>query len=376
MGHCERGILLDRDCRWTSIITYVSQVASALQFAHDKGFVHRDIKPENMLLGTRSEVLLSDFGISVFASRTEPQYSTNHIAQSVAGTSRYMAPEQLQGHPQSASDQYALGVVVYEWLCGTSPFHGTLIEVAMQHLTMPPPPLREHIPELAPAIEEVVLRALAKEPEQRFTRVQDFAEALQDASLAASIPLTYPASIEERKALRNVVKPEPLWKVPASFTSFIGREQDLAAIETMLLRPEVRLLTLAGAGGIGKTRLAIEIATHMRSFFADGVCFAGLASTSDPALIPSIIAEMLSIQQIDNLSIFEQVKFFLHDKQLLLILDNFEQLVTAASLRRRFASCMSCAEDHRYQSNCTALAARIRVFGGSPYSTRSRTVSE
>ena len=87
-----------------------------------------------------------------------PSTAQMHISQSVAGTSRYMAPEQLQGHPQPASDQYALGVVVYEWLCGTSPFHGTLIEVAMQHLTMPPPPLREQIPELAPAIEEVVLR--------------------------------------------------------------------------------------------------------------------------------------------------------------------------------------------------------------------------
>jgi predicted ATPase/DNA-binding NarL/FixJ family response regulator len=315
-----------------SIIEYISQVASALQFAHDKSFVHRDIKPENMLLGTRSEVLLSDFGISVFASRTEPQYSTNHIAQSVAGTSRYMAPEQLQGHPQPASDQYALGVVVYEWLCGTSPFHGTLIEVAMQHLTMPPPPLREQLPELAPAIEEAVLRALAKEPEQRFRRVQDFAAALQDASLAASTSFTSHTPIEERKVLRNVVKPEPLWKVPATFTSFIGREQDIAAIETMLLRPEVRLLTLGGIGGIGKTRLALQIAAHMRSSFADGVCFAGLASTSDPALIPSVIAETLSIQQVGNLSIFEQVKFFLHDKQLLLVLDNFEQLVTAASL--------------------------------------------
>src|SRR6266704_846962 len=315
-----------------SILDYVAQVASALQFAHDKGYVHRDVKPENMLLGTRSEVLVSDFGISVFASRTEPQYSTNHITQSVAGTSRYMAPEQLQGHPQPASDQYALGVVVYEWLCGTSPFHGTLIEVAMQHLTMPPTPLREQLPELAPAIEEVVLRALANEPEQRFTRVQDFAAALQDASLAASTPLTSPAPMEDGKVLLNVVKPEPLWKVPTTFTSFIGREQDVAAIEAMLLRPELRLLTLAGIGGIGKTRLALQIATQMRSSFADGVCFAGLASTSDPALIPSVIGETLGIQQVGNLSIFEQVKLFLHDKQLLLILDNFEQLVTGAPL--------------------------------------------
>ena len=315
-----------------SAVVYVAQVASALQFAHDQGFVHRDVKPENMLLGTHSEVLLSDFGISVFASQTVPQYSTNHLAQSVAGTSRYMAPEQLQGKPQPASDQYALGVVVYEWLCGTSPFHGTLIEVAMQHLTMPPTPLREQLPELSPAIEEVVLRAMAKEPEQRFTKVQDFAAALQEASLTVSTSLTSPAPIEERKMLSTVIKPEPLWKVPTTFTSFIGRERDVAAIEDMLLRQEVLLLTLAGIGGIGKTRLALQIATHMRSSFADGVCFAWLASTTDQALIPSIIAETIGIQQVGNLSILEQVKLFLRDKHLLLILDNFEQLVTGAPL--------------------------------------------
>ncbi|HYX50416.1 MAG TPA: protein kinase, partial [Ktedonobacteraceae bacterium] len=315
-----------------SIVTYVAQIASALQFAHDKGFVHRDVKPENMLIGTRSEILLSDFGISVFASRTEPEYTTNHIAQSVAGTSRYMAPEQLQGHPQPASDQYALGVVIYEWLCGTSPFHGTLIEVAMQHLTMAPRPLREKIPELSPAVEEVVLQALAKEPAQRFPRVLDFAFALQDAALAAPTSLRPPATVGAGEMLRAVVKPEPIWKVPSTFTSFIGREKDVAALEAMLLRPEVRLVTLAGIGGIGKTRLALQIATHMRSSFSDGVCFVGLVSISDPSLIPSIIAETLGIQQVDSLSIFEQIKVFLHEKELLLILDNFEQLVTGASV--------------------------------------------
>jgi len=315
-----------------TIVAYVEQVTSALQYAHDQGFIHRDVKPENMLLGKDSEVLLSDFGLSVFASRTDPQYSTHQMAQAVAGTSRYMAPEQLQGHPQATSDQYALGVVVYEWLCGTTPFRGTPIEIAMQHLSKPPSPLREQVPDLSPGIEEIVQRALAKEPEQRFASVKNFAMALRNPAQAASPSLTSHAPIAERKMLRNVVKPEPLWKVPTTFTSLVGREQDVAAIEAMLMRPEVRLLTLLGTGGIGKTRLALQVARRMRAFFADGVCFAGLASTSDASLIPLIIEETLGIRRSANQSIIKQVEFFLRDKQLLLILDNFEQVVTAAPL--------------------------------------------
>src|SRR6266849_4949484 len=157
-----------------SVVVNVAQVASALQFAHYQSFVHRDVKPENMLLGTHSEVLLSDFGISVFASQTVPQYSTNHLAQSVAGTSRYMAPEQLQGKPQPASDQYALGVVVYDWLCGTSPFHGTFTEIALQRNTKPAPPLRLYLPALPVEIEQVVMTALQKDPQQRFPTVRAF----------------------------------------------------------------------------------------------------------------------------------------------------------------------------------------------------------
>ncbi len=117
--------------------------------------------------------------------------STEAMEQPLAGTSPYLAPEQLHGKPRPSSDQYALGVVVYEWLCGERPFHGSPFEIAMQHLSLPPPPLRERLPDLSPGIEEVVLRALAKEPGQRFISVQDFATALQRAcDEPAAVPVS------------------------------------------------------------------------------------------------------------------------------------------------------------------------------------------
>src|SRR5207302_2118739 len=80
-----------------------------------------------------------------------------------------------------ASDQYALGVIVYEWLCGERPFNGTATEIAMQHISTPPPPLHEKIPTIPPEVEQVVMQALAKDPKQRFANVQAFAEALERA---------------------------------------------------------------------------------------------------------------------------------------------------------------------------------------------------
>ena len=112
------------------IIPYVKQLADALQFAHDeKKLIHRDIKPENLLLGQRNEVLLSDFGIAVIA-----QTSRYQSTQDKVGTLPYMAPEQLQGKPRLASDQYALGIVIYEWLTGMRPFKGTYWEIVSQHM--------------------------------------------------------------------------------------------------------------------------------------------------------------------------------------------------------------------------------------------------
>jgi serine/threonine protein kinase len=190
------------------IVSYVKQVAAALHYAHEQKFIHRDVKPENMLLGGHEEVLLSDFGLAALAHS-----SGSIITREAVGTLPYMAPEQIEGHPRAASDQYSLGVVVYEWLCGSRPFEGSMTEVMVQHLTMPPLPLHERVPTIAAEVEQVVLRALAKDPKKRFASVQDFATDLALASAVApshlgeSSELAYPTTppnhpvISRRKAI-------------------------------------------------------------------------------------------------------------------------------------------------------------------------------
>ena len=160
-----------------TIVSYVTQIAGALQFAHNQKFIHRDIKPENMLLGRHNEVLLSDFGFVQIA-----QSSISQSTKEMAGTVPYMAPEQFHGKPRFASDQYSLGIAVYEWLTGDRPFQGSVLEIATQHMINAPPPVRVKNPAVPPEVEEVLLTTLAKEPQQRFATVQAFANALQQAS--------------------------------------------------------------------------------------------------------------------------------------------------------------------------------------------------
>jgi len=154
----------------------VARFASALQYAHDEKLIHRDIKPENMLLDKGDTVVLSDFGIALMVQSS--RYQSSH---KVAGTAAYMAPEQFQGKPRRASDQYSLGIIVYEWLTGDRPFHGSFSEIASQHLFVSPPFLRERVPTISPDVERVVLTALEKDPQKRFDSVQSFANALEQA---------------------------------------------------------------------------------------------------------------------------------------------------------------------------------------------------
>ena len=178
MEYAPNGTLRERHLKGTrvplpTIVSYVKQVASALQYSHDQRLIHRDIKPENMLIGGQNQILLSDFGIATRV-RSTSSLSEEH-EEKMAGTIAYMAPEQIDGHPRPASDQYSLGVVVYEWLCGERPFQGTFIEIATKQTMMPPQLLREKMPRIAPEVEQIVMRALAKDPKQRFDSILTFA---------------------------------------------------------------------------------------------------------------------------------------------------------------------------------------------------------
>jgi eukaryotic-like serine/threonine-protein kinase len=160
-----------------TIVSSTQQVADALQHAHDEKLIHRDIKPENILLGEQHNVLLSDFGIALVA-----QSSYYQSTQEIAGTAAYMSPEQFRGKPEKASDQYAVAIVVYEWLSGSLPFsEGNFIRLGYQHTHEPVPPLREKVPTISREVEHVVMTALAKDPKQRFDSVRAFATALQQA---------------------------------------------------------------------------------------------------------------------------------------------------------------------------------------------------
>ena len=138
--------------------------------------------------------------------------------------------------------------------------------------------------------------------------------------------------MSEQRAVRHRHRTERFWNMPAFFTSLVGREKETGELANLLRRPDVRLLTLSGPVGIGKTRLSMRVALAMREFFADGVCFVALSSISNPERVFPAIAEALSLQEIMGQSVFDQVACALRDKDMLLLLDNFEQVIDAGFL--------------------------------------------
>jgi serine/threonine-protein kinase len=167
------------DRTWSTDV--IVKMAEALEYAHSRGVIHRDIKPSNILLDADGQPVLADFGI---ARLVQGEGEANLTAAGmVMGTPAYMAPEQLSGDPPDArSDIYALGVVLYQLLTGRAPFTGDTMAVVTAHLTKQPQALREIVRDLPPALDAVVLQALAKQPEHRFKSAGVFAQALRSAA--------------------------------------------------------------------------------------------------------------------------------------------------------------------------------------------------
>jgi predicted ATPase len=290
-------------------------VLRALRYAHDRGVVHRDVKPSNiMITDTDPGVKLLDFGLA----------DLKHILQQethyLVGTPAYMAPEQIEGRSiDGRADLYGLGVVLYQMIVGCLPFDcADEVEMLGAHLHTAPIPLRTLAPTVPPPIERIVLRLLAKDPEDRYSSAKAAIDAL--------------GAIHVASRLSNL----PVWLTP-----FVGREAELVAIAERLGAADCRLLTVIGPGGIGKTRLAVEAAAAQRGHFTHGVFFCSLAALqSVDAIVPSV-AQAINFSfdldtRVDAASESQQQRSqlldYLRQKSMLLILDNFEHLLDSADL--------------------------------------------
>ena len=209
----------------------VRQVAEALQYAHDRGVIHRDIKPENVLTDPDGWVTVTDFGIAKASGVASITGSG-----SMLGTPFYMSPEQCSGVAlTAAADQYSLAIMAYRMLTGRLPFNGiSQVEVIKQHCLDPVPSLAEYRPEIPPALADVVNRALAKAPEERFPSVRHFADAFRRATRGEAL---------DASTVRGPATPPPSLRAMASAPRrpgvLLGGVGGVAAVTVgvLLLRP-------------------------------------------------------------------------------------------------------------------------------------------
>jgi serine/threonine-protein kinase len=216
----------------------LEQMASSLDYAHGEGFVHRDVKPANIFIGEGDRVTLTDFGIAKAASEAQQLTRTGTLV----GTPEYMSPEQAEGRTvDHRTDLYAMGVVLYQMLTGRVPFKGTTAHATLHALIYePPPPPRQLNPDLSQPVETVLLKSVAKEPDQRFQRGAEMVAALRAA--IAGRPL--PAGVVAATAAATKPVREPAQK-RSPLVWILG---GLAAILVAVLG---LLLLMAGGGGDG-----------------------------------------------------------------------------------------------------------------------------
>jgi len=287
------------------LLSIARQICSALDHAHDHGIIHRDLKPENVVIASNGMAKLMDFGLA-------RPLSSGEVEPELTGTVLYLAPEQALGQVVDArADLYALGVLLYEAFTGRPPFLGdNPVAIISQHLNAQPTPPRALRPDLPPELEAIILKLLAKDPDERFASAREVRDALT-AIPSDGRPVTVPHNL------------------PAEVTRFIGREKELPEVRRLLAR--TRLLTFTGSGGTGKTRLALRLALEAQGDFSNGVWLVDMAPLSEPELVPQSVAGVLGVRDEPGEPLTRRIVEALHHKNLLLILDNCEHLIQAVA---------------------------------------------
>ena len=325
-GETVRSLLASGSIPFGKAVAIAAQIANALAKAHEVGLIHRDLKPENLMVSQDGTAKVLDFGLAKLLrpERGSSDWSTTITEQgTVVGTVGYMSPEQATGQELDfRSDQFSFGAVLYEMATGIPAFRKkTHAETTAAILRDQPEGLvAKALRAPAPFI-WIVERCLAKDPQQRYGSTRDLARDLGAVCdrLADAPPVEW--------------QPRP-HNLPVQCTAFIGREREEEELLEMLRRPDVHLVTLTGPGGIGKTRLALQVANKMADEFGGGVCFVGLSAIGEPSLIAAAIGQVLGVHQTENKSPQESLMGYLAglSQPMLLVLDNFEHLVSAAEI--------------------------------------------
>jgi serine/threonine protein kinase/tetratricopeptide (TPR) repeat protein len=296
-------------------------LADALTRAHRLNIIHRDLKPANVLIDKDGVLHLTDFGVAHVGSK-ERVTDTDAII----GTIDYLPPEAFNSEPYDArGDIWAFGVMLFEMLAGQRPFTGqTLMETIQAIVTQPIPDLEALCPDAPVILVDLIYRMLERNPQARIPSVRIVGtelEAILEGRDKAIPTKRFDTDIP-------MYTDRPKHNLTAQSTPFVGREHELGELDKLLKDPTLRLITILAQGGMGKTRLSLELAKRAvdAGLYTDGVYFVELAPLSDSANIPNAIGDACGFQFLGEGTPKEQLISILGERQLLLVVDNYEHL--------------------------------------------------